>query len=437
MLELCLDKLLQLLRPDPRHIRWRRARRGHAGEALLRELERLRLGVRVGAELAPLLAPLGITARAADLLRSLDWSRRSAPVGLEFLLLPRAAPLQRPPPLLRRRLRQRCACPIDCEVVDCCHGSLEVLLRELTPPSQHLLVLPRVSLCHVHCVVAGKGEAIRQFFSPTPLVDQGGVESLLARVRMQPALETIAIDLRPDMVRPIVHVSRLVAQRAAYEREAIRPLPAAPLAPLEQLPRIVVAREAGLHAAHIALCNLDGAGTVTLLLLVRRRCPHRLRVRRPAVLAPWAVRPLEEKLLVPQEDLAHEGHVVALGGPALAHEPIQGADGDVIQRLTLQPAVFVLLCPFQPPDLVLQPGRQVAQLCLQHRQVLLLHHPGRWIRPRRAADLERVLLRRVPQHDDLRWHVGLRPSEEHVCPERPVPAVACGRLDAHHASADG
>mmetsp|Transcript_10256 Transcript_10256/g.31836 ORF Transcript_10256/g.31836 Transcript_10256/m.31836 type:complete len:339 (+) Transcript_10256:1254-2270(+) len=217
---------------------------------------------------------------------------------------------------------------------------------------------------------------------------------------MEPTLEAVAVHLGPDVVRPIVNVARLVAKGAAEQREAVRPFPAPAVPRLKQLTGIVVPGEAGLAAALPALRDLHIASTELLLCGRRGRAAHGVRVRGAAMLATWTVGPLEKTVLEPAEHLPHERHLVSLCQASFTSGSIQGTHRHIIECLALQGAVLVLPHVLKASYLALQPRWSVAQLCLEHGEVLLFHELDCRCGRGRLLDLKRVTGREVSEHDD-------------------------------------
>mmetsp|Transcript_102095 Transcript_102095/g.284249 ORF Transcript_102095/g.284249 Transcript_102095/m.284249 type:complete len:320 (-) Transcript_102095:25-984(-) len=238
------------------------------------------------------------------------------------------------------------------------------------------------------------------------------------------------------MVRPIMDVPGLIAKCTADQREAVGPLTASAIPCLQQLAGVVVPREAGLVAAHVAVCHLYVART-ELLLGRRRGCgANCLGVRGAAVLTSGAVRPGEEIVLEPAEYLPHEGHLIAFGLGGSACGRIDAAHGDVIERLPLERAVLVSPHMVQVANLVLQPLGSAAQLRLEHRQVLLFHEPCRAGRRRGLLHLEGIISREVAKHDDDRRPVRVVSRQQHVRAQRKLPVLG-GGLNAHKPRSHG
>ena len=131
---------------------------------------------------------------------------------------------------------------------------------------------------------------------------------------MEPPFLRVAVHLRPDVVRPVQHPARLEAQRAATQREAVRPLAAPPRARLEQLHRVVIPREPNRRAAagRRARVRLDPARAVLRLLWRGHAGPQRRgRICAPATAARGRVAPREELALEPRKRAEQER--VAIG----------------------------------------------------------------------------------------------------------------------------
>ena len=76
------------------------------------------------------------------------------------------------------------------------------------------------------------------------------VAAALAGVGVQPPALGLGEDLDPHVVRPVERPPRVEAERAAAQREGVRPLAAPPAPRLQQLGRPgMVAREANLRRA--------------------------------------------------------------------------------------------------------------------------------------------------------------------------------------------
>mmetsp|Transcript_49264 Transcript_49264/g.127046 ORF Transcript_49264/g.127046 Transcript_49264/m.127046 type:complete len:217 (-) Transcript_49264:147-797(-) len=192
-------------------------------------------------------------------------------------------------------------------------------------------------------------------------------------------------------------MARLIAQRPADEREAVGPLTTATRPGLEELARVVVAREAGLAPARVAQTNLHGACSIRFLHLVGGRATHTLSVSGAAGVAVRGVRPREELVLEPLEQWPHEGELVGL--VAFGGQHVHGHHRDLVQGVPLQLEAIVLLHVLQMVDLRLQPLGRVAELRLQQGGVLLLHQLVGLRTDASGCDLELIFRTHVAQHD--------------------------------------
>ena len=137
-------------------------------------------------------------------------------------------------------------------------------------------------------------------------------------------------DLGPHVVSPVEDVSRVPAEGAAAEDEAVRPL-AAPAPPGHQqsLRPAVISREPDVgHVTRVTLVQLHPARPVTCLLRCRSSHPSIIKIivkiqvcislppagltRLPALWTGWAIHPAEELGLEPLLEFQQK-HVLEQG----------------------------------------------------------------------------------------------------------------------------
>ena len=138
----------------------------------------------------------------------------------------------------------------------------EPRLVALGASGAHLVVQCRVAPRDVDALVAREGDHVGELLCPATLVDERLVDGVLARIDVQPALVRLGVHLTPHVVAPVEHVARVVAERARQQRKAVGPLAASAAPRLQQLARVVVAREACERPTRTTACatlvDLDG-----------------------------------------------------------------------------------------------------------------------------------------------------------------------------------
>lgn len=103
----------------------------------------------------------------------------------------------------------------------------------------NLSVSPR----DVDAFVAREGDHIGELLVPAELVDERLVERVLARIGVHPATLRARVGLAPHVIGPVEHVACVECERAQTQTKTIRPLAASTGARVEQLARMIVARE--------------------------------------------------------------------------------------------------------------------------------------------------------------------------------------------------